>query len=142
MYLFACLHVRHFLLQKSKVASLHVRHFLLQKSKVSLSGSIRQNQKRKLSERHCSMTEKIEVLRVALESLGWSRKDVCDVITSRLQLAFPVDHLWAGKKCKNLKFTSALGVLLTLGEVRDLRSLIILNLDIFFNILVAVEFVM
>ena len=91
----------------------------LQKSKVSITGSIKLSQKHKLSERHCSMTEKIEVLRVALDSLGWSRKDVCDVITSRLHLAFPVDHLWAGKKCKNLKFTSALGVLLTLGEVRD-----------------------
>ena len=84
---------------------------------MSITGSIKQSHKRKLSERHCSMTEKIEVLRVALESLGWSRKDVCDVITSRLQVAVPVDHTWAAKKCKNLKFTSVLGVLLTHGEV-------------------------
>ena len=60
------------------------------------------------------------MLRVALDSLGWNRKDTCDVITSRLQVAVPVDHLWAAKKCRNLKFTSVLGVLLTLGEVRVL----------------------
>ena len=94
--------------------------FLFQKSKVSITGSIKQSQKRKLSERHCSVSEKIEVLRVALDSLGWNRKDTCDVITSRLQVAVPVDHLWAAKKCRNLKFTSVLGVLLTLGEVRVL----------------------
>ena len=106
--------------------------FLFQKSKVSITGSIKQSQKRKLSERqHCSVSEKIEVLRVALDSLGWNRKDTCDVITSRLQVAVPVDHLWATKKCRNLKFTSVLGVLLTLGEVRVLLQFPFLGCKLF-----------
>ncbi|KAL4217161.1 hypothetical protein ACF0H5_023615 [Mactra antiquata] len=75
---------------------------------------------RKLSQRsqqqHCSVTEKIEVSRVALEMLQWNRKDVCDVITSQLQVTQPIDHTWAVKKCKNYKFTTVYGVLLTLMQ--------------------------
>ncbi|KAL5005796.1 hypothetical protein ScPMuIL_016954 [Solemya velum] len=64
------------------------------------------------------MTEKIEVNRVALEILGWKRKDVCDLITSRLLMAVPQDHTWAVKRCKNLKFSPVHAVLLTLGQAR------------------------
>ncbi|XP_052814585.1 uncharacterized protein LOC128241612 isoform X2 [Mya arenaria] len=64
----------------------------------------------------CSVNEKIEVSRIALETLKWKRKDVCDVITSQLHITQPVDHLWATKKCKNYKFTPVFGVLMTLSE--------------------------
>ncbi|XP_045177616.2 uncharacterized protein LOC123537831 [Mercenaria mercenaria] len=78
--------------------------------------SFRQRKPSQKSTQHCSVTEKIEVSRVAIETLQWNRKDVCDVITSQLQITQPVDHLWAVKKCKNYKFTTVYGVLLTLMQ--------------------------
>ncbi|XP_060567018.1 uncharacterized protein LOC132725851 [Ruditapes philippinarum] len=84
--------------------------------------SFRQRKPSQKSSQHCSVTEKIEVSRVALETLQWNRKDVCDVITSQLQITQPVDHLWAAKKCKNYKFTTVYGVLLTLMQQPNERG--------------------
>ena len=59
----------------------------------------------------------MEVTRVAMETLNWKRKDVCDVITSQLHVTQPIDHTWATKRCKNYKFVPVYGVLMTLNEV-------------------------
>ncbi|KAL8604231.1 hypothetical protein ACOMHN_014799 [Nucella lapillus] len=70
--------------------------------------------KRKQSEMHrYSLTEKIEVNRVALEVLGWSQKEAVDLITTRMWYAQPSDHTWATKRCRNVKFTPVHAVLLT-----------------------------
>ncbi|XP_076461495.1 intersectin-2-like [Babylonia areolata] len=75
------------------------------------AGSVRI--KRKQSEMHrYSLTEKIEVNRVALEVLGWSQKEAVDLITSRMWYAQPSDHTWATKRCRNIKFTPVHAVLL------------------------------
>ncbi|KAK7113064.1 hypothetical protein V1264_012423 [Littorina saxatilis] len=87
-------------------------------AKAKGSGSVRI--KRKQSElRRCSLMEKIEVNRVALEVLEWSKKDVSDVITSRMWYAQPPDHTWAAKRCRNIKFTPIHAVLLTQGQKRN-----------------------
>ncbi|KAK7507218.1 hypothetical protein BaRGS_00001153 [Batillaria attramentaria] len=84
-------------------------------AKAKPNGSLRI--KRKQSElRRYSLTEKIEVNRVALEVLGWSKKEVSDLITSRMYYAQPADHTWAAKRCRNVKFTTVHAVLLTLGQ--------------------------
>lgn len=85
----------------------------------SRTTSFRQRKPSQKSAQHCSVTEKIEVSRVALETLQWNRKDVCDVITSQLYITQPVDHLWAIKKCKNYKFTTVYGVLMTLMQQQN-----------------------
>ncbi|XP_046355704.2 uncharacterized protein LOC124134710 isoform X1 [Haliotis rufescens] len=87
------------------------------KTKLTGSGSFRIKRKRSQSRRY-SLTEKIEVNRVAMEVLGWNKKEVNDLITSRLMYATPTDHTWAAKRCKNLKFTTIHGVLLTLGQAK------------------------
>ncbi|XP_067686076.1 uncharacterized protein [Haliotis asinina] len=90
------------------------------KTKLTGSGSFRIKRKRSQSRRY-SLTEKIEVNRVALEVLGWNKKEANDLITSRLLYATPTDHTWAAKRCKNLKFTTIHGVLLTLGQAKHER---------------------
>ncbi|XP_041374629.1 rho guanine nucleotide exchange factor 38-like [Gigantopelta aegis] len=81
------------------------------------SGSFHIKRKR-TQQRKYSPTEKIEVNRVALEVLGWNKKEVTELITSRLMVATTTDHMWAAKKCKNLKFTQIHGAILTLGQAR------------------------
>ncbi|XP_052286594.1 intersectin-1-like isoform X2 [Dreissena polymorpha] len=61
----------------------------------------------------CSVSVKMEVSRVALETLKWKRKEVCDIISGQLLVTQPLDHLWASKRCKNYKFTMVYGVLMT-----------------------------
>ena len=36
-------------------------------------------------------------VQVALDILGWSKKEVSDLITSRMWYAQPADHTWAAK---------------------------------------------
>ncbi|KAL3853960.1 hypothetical protein ACJMK2_013251 [Sinanodonta woodiana] len=86
------------------------------KTKSISGGILRLGQKGRSSLKHYSLTEKMEISRVALEVLGWNRKDVCEIITSHLKMAQAQDHTWASKKCKNLKFSSVHGILFTLGE--------------------------
>ena len=62
------------------------------------------------------------VVQVALEILGWSKKEVSDLITSRMWYAQPADHTWAAKRCRNVKFTPVHAVLLTLGQVSKASS--------------------
>lgn len=73
--------------------------------------------KRKSTEKKYTVTEKIEVTRVAMEVLGWHKQDVCDILTSQMQVA-PLlsDQNWATKRLRNIKFTSVHAVLLTLGQ--------------------------
>lgn len=53
-----------------------------------------------------------------MELLGWHKQDVCDILTSQMQVA-PLlnDQNWASKRLRNIKFTSVHAVLLTLGQV-------------------------
>lgn len=57
-------------------------------------------------------------LQVAMEVLGWHKQEVCDILTSQMQVA-PLlsDQNWATKRLRNVKFTSVHAVLLTLGQV-------------------------
>lgn len=73
--------------------------------------------KRKSTEKKFTVTEKIEVTRVAMEVLGWHKQDICDILTSQMQVA-PLlsDQNWATKRLRNIKFTSVHAVLLTLGQ--------------------------
>lgn len=61
-----------------------------------------------------------------MEVLGWHKQDVCDILTSQMQVA-PLlsDQNWATKRLRNIKFTSVHAVLLTLGQVNN--GLILLN---------------
>lgn len=65
-------------------------------------------------------------VQVAMEVLGWHKQDVCDILTSQMQVA-PLlsDQNWATKRLRNIKFTSVHAVLLTLGQVNN--GLILLN---------------
>lgn len=75
--------------------------------------------KRKMAEntyQRISITEKIEVNKVATEVLGWNRKEVCDIVMCRLQVAPLSDQTWAAKRLKTLKFSTVHCVLLTLGQ--------------------------
>lgn len=58
-----------------------------------------------------------------MEVLGWHKQDVCDILTSQMQVA-PLlsDQNWATKRLRNIKFTSVHAVLLTLGQVKALRD--------------------
>ncbi|XP_062583889.1 rhoGEF domain-containing protein gxcJ-like isoform X2 [Saccostrea cucullata] len=73
--------------------------------------------KRKSADKKYTVTEKIEVTRVAMEVLGWHKHDICDILTSQMQVA-PLlnDQNWATKRLRNVKFTSVHAVLLTLGQ--------------------------
>ncbi|XP_061183719.1 uncharacterized protein LOC133191955 [Saccostrea echinata] len=73
--------------------------------------------KRKSADKKYTVTEKIEVTRVAMEVLGWHKHDICDILTSQMQVA-PLlnDQNWATKRLRNIKFTSVHAVLLTLGQ--------------------------
>lgn len=57
-------------------------------------------------------------LQVAMEVLGWHKQEVCDILTSQMQVA-PLlsDQNWATKRLRNVKFTCVHAVLLTLGQV-------------------------
>ncbi|XP_076088812.1 uncharacterized protein LOC143059218 [Mytilus galloprovincialis] len=86
-------------------------------SKTKHSGTVKL--KRKISEnmsQRISITEKIEVNKVAIDILGWNRKEVCDIIISRLQVAPLSDQTWAAKRLKTMKFSTVHCVLLTLGQ--------------------------
>ncbi|PVD38880.1 hypothetical protein C0Q70_01505 [Pomacea canaliculata] len=84
-------------------------------AKAKGSGSVRIKRKQSHLRRY-SLTEKLEVHRVALDVLGWSKKEVNDLITSRMWYAQPPDHTWASKRCRNIKFTPVYCVLLTMGQ--------------------------
>jgi len=49
-----------------------------------------------------------------------------------------VDHLWAAKKCKNYKFTTVYGVLLTLSQVRFVVFVIVVIVIVVVIVVVVV----
>ncbi|XP_050419291.2 uncharacterized protein LOC126832523 [Patella vulgata] len=63
-----------------------------------------------------SITDKNEVHKIALDMLGWNKKEVSDLVCSKLWYGLPNDHSWAPKKCKNVKFIQIHAVLLVLDK--------------------------
>ncbi|KAK6172060.1 hypothetical protein SNE40_018024 [Patella caerulea] len=74
-----------------------------------------------------SLTDKNEIHKIALDMLGWNKKEVSDLVCSKLWYGLPNDHSWAPKKCKNIKFIQIHAVLLVLdksnqGRVEERRG--------------------
>ncbi|GFR59408.1 myosin-M heavy chain [Elysia marginata] len=87
-------------------------------SKTSIPGGLR---RRPLHLHGYSLSDKIEVNRVAIESLGWPKQNVCDVVTSRLWFGQLSEQSgWGPRKAgggtKNVKFSLVHAVLLTHGR--------------------------
>ncbi|RUS79828.1 hypothetical protein EGW08_012427 [Elysia chlorotica] len=71
-----------------------------------------------------SLSDKIEVNRVAIDALGWSKQNVCDVVNSRLWYGQLSEQSgWGSRKAgggaKNVKFSLVHAVLLTHGRPTD-----------------------
>ncbi|ESO96224.1 hypothetical protein LOTGIDRAFT_144253, partial [Lottia gigantea] len=75
------------------------------------------------TERHEMQAVSIVCKSIALDVVGWNKKEGYDLICSKIWLGQPTDHMWAAKKCKNVKFTQLHAVLLALKKVRSSSSL-------------------
>ncbi|XP_013390442.1 myosin-M heavy chain-like isoform X1 [Lingula anatina] len=67
-------------------------------------------------------TDNIELNKVALETLCWTRNEVKIITAGKLQYAQPADSTWP-RKYKNLKFAPIFGVLATLGNPKPYNTL-------------------
>ncbi|GFN89590.1 rho guanine nucleotide exchange factor 1 [Plakobranchus ocellatus] len=93
-------------------------------AKTSIPGGLR---KRPSDLHGYNLSDKIEVNRIAIETLGWPKQNVCDVVTSRLWYGQLSEQSgWGGRKAgggvKNVKFSLVHAVLLTHGRPSDPAS--------------------
>ncbi|KAK3083377.1 hypothetical protein FSP39_021073 [Pinctada imbricata] len=98
---------------KNKIESIleHINSRTKSAAQVKLS-------KRKSNDRKSiTVTEKIEVTRIAMDVLGWHKQEVCDILTGQVLVSqTQSDQSWAVKRLRNVKYSQVHAVLLTLGQ--------------------------